>query len=87
MKKLLLIISCLILNLNIFAAVSEQNLSAQEKEIFNAMQTEMKRNLKELKMDKFARPYFITYKIIPYTKYVFGANQGVLTRINKTSYR
>jgi hypothetical protein len=86
MKKLLLIISCLILNLNIFAAVSEQNLSAQEKEIFNAMQTEMKRNLKELKMDKFARPYFITYKIIPYTKYVFGANQGVLTRINKTSY-
>ena len=86
MKKLLLVFTFLTLNFNIFAAGAKQNLSLQEQEIFKAMQTEMTRNLKELKMAKFAAPYFITYKIVPYTKYVFGANQGVLTRTTKISY-
>lgn len=86
MKKFLFLIICLSLNLNIFAANTKQNLPSDEQEIFNAMQKEMTRNLNNLKMDKFAAPYFITYKIIPYTRYTFGANQGVLTRVNKTFY-
>ncbi len=84
MKKLLLIITCLVFNLNIFAAEQKQNLSAQEQEVFNAMQNEMTRNLKQLKMDKFARPYYIAYKIIPETRYLFSASQGVLMRDSKT---
>lgn len=86
MKRILLIAICLILNLTAFSSEKKQTLSAQEQEIFSAMSAEMNRNLKELKMDKFATPYFITYKIVPYTKYFFGANQGVLTRTSKLSY-
>ena len=86
MKRFLLIFTCLILTLNAFAKNAKQNLSAQDKEIFSAMQDEMARTLKDLKMDKFASPYFITYKIIPTTKYSFGANQGELTRTSKTFY-
>lgn len=86
MKKLFLFIFCLSLSLNIFAATGKQNLSVEDKEVFRALQDEIKRNIKELKMDKFSKPYFITYKLIPYTKYFFGANQGVLTRSTKVSY-
>ncbi len=86
MRKFLLLICFISLNITAFCAVDNQNLSLEQKEIFKAMQTEMTRNLKELKMDKFARPYFITYKIIPTTKYYFGANQGVLTRNTKVFY-
>ena len=78
MKKFLFIIVCLLLNLNAFTGEKKQNLTAQESEIFKAMQTEMTRNLQELKMDKFARPYYIAYKIIPKTGYLFNASQGVL---------
>jgi|GEM_PF-3501188 Predicted Zn-dependent proteases and their inactivated homologs len=85
MKKLLLIIVCLILNLAVFAAGNTfRDLSAQEQEVFKAMQNEMQRNLKNLKMDKFARPYYIAYKIIPETRYLFNASQGVLMQDKKT---
>lgn len=84
MKKFILIITCLILNLNVFAAEKKQNLTEQESEIFKAMQTEMTRNLQDLKMEKFARPYYIAYKIIPQTKYTFNASQGVLMQDKKT---
>ena len=87
MKKFLLLAFCLIFNLSSSAlANTKQTLTKNDKEIFSAMQDEMERTLKQLKMDKFANPYFITYKIIPYTKYSFGANQGVLTRSTKTFY-
>ena len=86
MKKLFLISFCLMLNLSAFCEVSKHNLSDSQQEIFNAMQTEMKRSLKELKMDKFPSPYFISYKIVPQTKYSFGANQGVLTKSSKIFY-
>lgn len=87
MKKFLLLAFCLILNLSSFAlANTKQTLTKNDKEIFSAMQDEMERTLKQLKIDKFAYPYFITYKIIPYTKYSFGANQGVLTKNTKTFY-
>ena len=84
MKKFILIITCLILNLNLFATEQKQTLNKQEQEVFNAMQAEMSRNLKDLKMDKFARPYYIAYKIIPETRYVFNASQGVLMQDKKT---
>lgn len=86
MRKLLLVIACSILNLNLFAVEQKQNLSAKNQEIFNAMQTEMTRNLKELKMDKFARPYFMAYKITPETRYSFSASQGVLMQNVKNYY-
>ena len=87
MKKLLLFSVFLILNFNLFASgLNQKNLSDQDKEIFNAMETEMQRNLKNLKMENFPAPYFISYKIVPYTKYIFGANQGVLTRSSKVFY-
>lgn len=85
MKKFFLFVFyCVILNLNLFALEQKQKLTEQDKEIFKAMQSEMKRNLKDLKMDKFARPYFIAYKIIPETKYLFNASQGVLMQDKKT---
>ena len=84
MKKFLLISICLILNLNVFAGEKKQKLTSQESEVFKAMQTEMNRNLTDLKMDKFARPYYIAYKIIPETRYLFNASQGVLMQDKKT---
>lgn len=83
MKKFILIITCLILNLNVFASEKKQELTEQENEVFKAMQTEMNRNLQDLKMEKFARPYYIAYKIVPQTRYIFNASQGILMRDNK----
>ncbi len=85
MKKFLFIIVCLSLNLNVLAGEKIQNLTAQDREVFKAMKAEMNRNLKNLKMEKFARPYYIAYKLIPKTEYFFAASQGELM-IDSTNY-
>jgi len=55
-------------------------LSSQDQQIFNAMQDEMTRTQKELKMPHMAKPYFTVYKVINIKSYDFLASSGTLAK-------
>ncbi|MBI3013129.1 MAG: hypothetical protein HYY63_05830, partial [Elusimicrobia bacterium] len=51
-----------------------------EHPLFQAMRLEMNRSLKNLKMDPFKSPYFLSYQILDSSDAVFTARYGAMTQ-------
>ena len=62
-----------------FAAAAHAMTSA---EIFQAMNDEMQRSMKQLKMPGMDKPYFMVYKAMPAKRWTYRANLGALIEEN-----
>ena len=88
MKRLVKSLALTILILAVFgnAVIQAAELSKSDQAIFKAMETELKRSMKKLRIEK-DKPYFVSYTIIDGNYVFMEATLGKLTKNSANHYR